>query len=554
MSAGEATLGWDRNPEPDVVNYTVYWGLQTGTYSWSADAGNVTTYTILNLQDGQRYFFAVQAVNSSGLRSPLSSEVSTTVAAATPVAPTTLEQWLQRFGLTDANADSDGDGLTNQAEFNAGTDPTLPNTLYLAEGSTGFFRERIALANPGTDPAEVSIALMSEAGATVVAQAYIPPQSRTSVTVNDIPGLEEVAVSAVITARRGGVVAERTMFWSTEAGEFYGGHTGKASPVLRNQWYFAEGFVGAFDTWFEVSNPNAAAAQLTVSYMLETGQVVRRSHSVGARTRLTVYANAVPELANRSFSTVIASNLPVTAERTMYFSALGQYWKGGTAAGGVHTPARAWYIAEGNTGPLFDEYVLIQNPNAAAATATIRFLRPGGTPIERSYVLPANSRTTIEVDAVPELTATDVSAMITASSPIVVERAMYWPAAAWYEGHASSGVTQAGTRWALAEGEHGGPARFDTYILLANPGTQDALVFVTVLREGAGPISHSITVPAHSRSTLRSSELGLASGEQFGAVVESLNGVPIVVERSMYWSTGALLWSGGTNETAVLLR
>ena len=34
---------------------------------------------------------------------------------------------------------------------------------------------------------------------------------------------------------------------------------------------------------------------------------------------------------------------------------------------------------------------------------------------------------------------------------------------------------------------------------------------------------------------------------EFGVVVESLNGVPVVVERAMYWNLPGLRWAGGTN-------
>ena len=44
------------------------------------------------------------------------------------------------------------------------------------------------------------------------------------------------------------------------------------------------------------------------------------------------------------------------------------------------------------------------------------------------------------------------------------------------------------------------------------------------------------------------------AGERFGAVVESLDEVGIVVERAMYFSTGGVFWSGGTNAAAVRLR
>jgi hypothetical protein len=64
-------------------------------------------------------------------------------------------------------------------------------------------------------------------------------------------------------------------------------------------------------------------------------------------------------------------------------------------------------------------------------------------------------------------------------------------------------------------------------------------------------------VPANSRVTKSASEFhgaGLQPGEKFGVVVTSLNGVPLVIERAMYWNGGGEFWGGGTNETGFKLR
>jgi hypothetical protein len=53
---------------------------------------------------------------------------------------------------------------------------------------------------------------------------------------------------------------------------------------------------------------------------------------------------------------------------------------------------------------------------------------------------------------------------------------------------------------------------------------------------------------------LSSAELSLSSGETFGAVINSTNGVPIAVERAMYWDSATRAWSAGTNETGFLLK
>ena len=93
----------------------------------------------------------------------------------------------------------------------------------------------------------------------------------------------------------------------------------------------------------------------------------------------------------------------------------------------VEAPATTWYLAEGSTSGDFSLFYLLQNanrPRRPRPSATCG--RSGCRRSSGSYTLPPNSRTTIPVDAEgAELATTDVSAVITASQPIIVERAMY---------------------------------------------------------------------------------------------------------------------------------
>lgn len=74
-AAQSATLAWNRNSEPDIAKYRLYYGTQSGKPSQSLDVGNVTTSTVSNLNDGTTYFFTATAVNTAGLESPPSNEV-----------------------------------------------------------------------------------------------------------------------------------------------------------------------------------------------------------------------------------------------------------------------------------------------------------------------------------------------------------------------------------------------------------------------------------------------------------------------------------------------
>jgi hypothetical protein len=553
--AGSVTVTWDRNAEPDVVGYRVFWGTQSGVYTISQAVGNLTTWTVNDLAPGATYYFAVQAVSADGLTSPLSQEVSTTIPALPPTGETEAA-WKARFGIVDMAGDADGDGVINRDEYLNGTDPTIPNTWLLAEGASGFFKARFAIMNPGTDQAEITVKFLREGLGPITRQYSVPGKSRTTINSTDIDGLSYISFSTEVTAQRGGVLVERTMTWGG-ADKLDSAHTGKAVSGPQPDWYFAEGDARTFDTYLLLANANAAPATVDVTYLLDSGGTVQETYVVAANARRTIYTNNVRGLLNTTFSMTVHASAPINAERAMYLTVADAYYKCGTDSNGIEAPSTQWFIAEGHTGAMFSEYILLANPNPSTATATIRYLRPSGPVITQSYSLRPNSRTTIYVNEIPGLEYTDVSASITATQPIVAERSMYWPGqwGQWYEGHNSTALSAIGTSWALAEGETGGTRNAISYILMANPTEQDATVTVTILRDNnLPPLVVAKIVKANSRLTLTSTDLALASGETFGALIDSTNGVPIAVERAMYWDSATKHWSAGTNETGFLLK
>ncbi len=510
-------------------------------------------------------------------------------------APMTLQQWQAFYGVTNMSADPDGDGVGNQAEFDAGTSPHIANRSELAEGSTGFFQERVAIANPENRAAIARVIVLfgqrpdlGEAAppAPVVQDITVAPYGRQTVNVNGLANAtyngQGRAVSVIVESLRGGVVVERTMSF----GDGWGGHTGKALMAPSTQWFLAEGAAnGFFQTFIMLTATGSVAPKVTVDFLLEDGQVVSIPADFSAAPgRVTIWANEVcapgtggngclRALAGKAFSTRITSTQPITVERAMYFNRGGRTFEGGHASAAVTAPATRWFVAEGATGPNFDTYLLIANPNAADTTATVRYLTPEGAYTE-TYGVRGNSRLTLYVDA--ELarvsgrdavgTQIDVSAEVSAPQPIVVERAMYWFGSFqnWTDAHNSAGVTTTGTNWALAEGQHGGALKYKTFVLIANPSPIAATVRMRLLREGgrAAVTSADFTVPANSRFTCYAGQPGpcqdafaqLQDGEMFGVNVESLNGTPIVIERALYWDGGGEAFGAGTNETGIRVR
>jgi Tol biopolymer transport system component len=313
-------------------------------------------------------------------------------------------------------------------------------------------------------------------------------------------------------------------------------------PRGSSRQFLAEGADNAFfKTRLGFANPGATAATAVVRLDGDDGtsKIVNVHVPPGAKRTMFVDEVGPP---SDSFATVVESSAPLVPERTMSWDA-SEY--GAHAERASAAPATTWFLAEGATGD-FSLFYLLQNPGDTAVSATVRYLRPAPlAPIERSYTLAAHSRTTLPVDQqAPELAATEVSASITATAPILVERAMYrtvggQPFAA---GHASAGVPAAATSWFLAEGATG--PFFDLFVLVANPGTVAASVEIRYLLAGGTVLTKIYAVAPESRRTI------YVDGENFPGLGRALDNVtvscaitstvPVVVERSMWFPGPAI--------------
>ena len=376
-------------------------------------------------------------------------------------------------------------------------------TYSLAEGATGsFFDLDVLIANPTTTPAPATVTFLRQDGPPIVQNLTLAPTSRTTLHVDQIPGLEnQGGVSAVVTSTTGvPLVVERTMFWDAN---YYGSHGGTAVDGPRTRWLFAEGSEGFFNTYVLLANASATASDVTLTFLREGS--TPHTHTVDRAAERARHGRGQrhPRARRPSFSIVVDATTPIIAERAMYFGT-ARLFDGGHESTGVPAGAQSWFLAEGATGPFFETFVLIGNPNPAAATVVVTFLTDGGQTVVRNTTVPANSRLTINIESEdPILANAAVSTAVVASQPVVVERAMYWPGppSTWAEAHNSFGSTVVSARWGLAEGRVGMDHGFETYILLANPNTTAANVQITFLRANGSTVVKTFTVNPSSAST-----------------------------------------------------
>jgi Fibronectin type III domain len=87
IMADSVTLTWDPNSIPNLAGYRLYSGTTPGVFTQRIEVGNSTTISVSNLTEGQTYFFAVTAYNTSGAESPPSNISYTAPFAITTAAP-----------------------------------------------------------------------------------------------------------------------------------------------------------------------------------------------------------------------------------------------------------------------------------------------------------------------------------------------------------------------------------------------------------------------------------------------------------------------------------
>lgn len=186
---------------------------------------------------------------------------------------------------------------------------------YLPEGFTGH-STWVLLMNPNPQAARATVTFMLDDGRNVSRTYNMRPTSRTTVNVNEIlPG--NTAFGTLVTADQP-VTAERASYWDSSRS----GHSSVAASSPSNTWYIAEGSTASpFSEYVSLMNPNDSPANLSFTFMLEGGGTVSRSYTAGSKSRFTLNVSSV--VPDRALSIRIGSDVPVVAERVMYWGTGG---------------------------------------------------------------------------------------------------------------------------------------------------------------------------------------------------------------------------------------
>jgi hypothetical protein len=139
-SAGNVTLAWDANTEPELVGYYLCYGATSGQYSTQVDVGNVVSHTVSDLPAGT-YYFAVKAYGIEGLESAYSNEVTATIAATDTAPPVISGVSTSGISATGATVSwTTNEASTTQVEYGTttsyGSSTSLNSSLVTAHSQS----------------------------------------------------------------------------------------------------------------------------------------------------------------------------------------------------------------------------------------------------------------------------------------------------------------------------------------------------------------------------------------------------------------------------------
>ncbi len=307
----------------------------------------------------------------------------------------------------------------------------LARLWYFAEGNTTeTFNTDLVLFNPQPTSTEIAVTYLGEDGSRNTQQALIPARQQLVIAVDDVLPDSRFGVQIIASQP---VAAERLMRFGTD---LVGLHTSAGVARLSRTWLFAEGSTRSPNRMqLLVLNPNRQAVTITARFMTADGTSLVRRYALPPTTRLTIDVNElVPDL---DVATMIEADLPVVAERALYFAPTSAPLTStdtltdtvipstatplvGTISVGATAGAFSWRFADAPTAGA-RQLLLLSNLSRAQARVQIELLLDDGSRPTQTVVMPAESRATVNIhELYPAQQA--VALVVRATQPIVAER------------------------------------------------------------------------------------------------------------------------------------
>ena len=184
------------------------------------------------------------------------------------------------------------------------------NDFYLAEGSTNWgFQTWVLVQNPNNATNNVTVEFSNG----VTTSFTMAPETRKTVNVNSLAPKADVATHVHGSLP---VVAERSMYWNSYAGEACHDSIGLAAP--HKSFSLPDGAVlNGWETWTLIQNPNDKQVTVNVTYLAREGSkaLVTFQEVMPAKSRKTL--NMADKVSYNCGIKVTCSD-PIMVERSMY--------------------------------------------------------------------------------------------------------------------------------------------------------------------------------------------------------------------------------------------
>jgi len=195
---------------------------------------------------------------------------------------------------------------------------------YLAEGATAWgFTNYVLVQNPNDTPTDVTITYMTPVGPVPQPAFTMPPTSRRTIRVDDIPAVSNTDLSTQVHGSQP-IIAERAMYWDNGTGEAC--HDSIGMPFAHTAFYLPDGQTSeGRETWTLIQNPNPTPVAVEVSYLTPSGTGnVTFFDNVPANSRKT-YSMVNNGISGRAAVMVrsLTPNNKIMVERAMYWNNRG---------------------------------------------------------------------------------------------------------------------------------------------------------------------------------------------------------------------------------------